>query len=189
MADLTIHRGTHQIGGCCTEITCGGERILIDLGANLPGSNETAPIKDTDLLDKLLDGRPVNGVLFTHYHGDHCALYPKIAAKLPETPMYIGPLAKQILMLVAAYTDREAVPIVRNMRAYEARKPLASVLPGISVQPLYVDHSALDAYMFYIEVSGKKILFTGDFRDHGIQGEQLWKMLNAVVMPKGVDIL
>lgn len=30
MADLTIHRGSHQIGGCCTEITCGGERILID---------------------------------------------------------------------------------------------------------------------------------------------------------------
>lgn len=189
MAELTIHRGTHQIGGCCTEFTCGGERVLIDLGANLPGSDETAPIKDTDLLDKVLDGRPVNGVLFTHYHGDHCALYPKIAAKLPETSMYIGPLAKQILMLVAAYTNREAVPIVLNMRTYEAGKPLTSVLPGLSIQPLYVDHSALDAYMFYIEVSGKKILFTGDFRDHGIQGEQLWKILNAIVVPKGVDIL
>ena len=32
MAELTIYRGTHQIGGCCTELTCGGERILIDLG-------------------------------------------------------------------------------------------------------------------------------------------------------------
>lgn len=36
MTDLTIHRGSHQIGGSCTEITSGGERILIDLGANLP---------------------------------------------------------------------------------------------------------------------------------------------------------
>ena len=27
MAELTIHRGTHQIGGCCTELTCGGVTV------------------------------------------------------------------------------------------------------------------------------------------------------------------
>lgn len=188
MSELTIYRGTHQIGGCCTELCVNGQRILIDLGANLPGSDETAPIKDADLLDTVLDGRPVHGVLFTHYHGDHCALYPKLAAKLPGTPMYIGPLAQQILMLVAAYTNRESIPIVKDMRTYEAGTPLAD-FPGLSILPLYVDHSALDAYMFYIEAAGKKILFTGDFRDHGVQGKQLWKMLHSVIVPKGVDIL
>lgn len=35
MSELTIHRGSHQIGGCCTEISAGGHRILIDFGANL----------------------------------------------------------------------------------------------------------------------------------------------------------
>lgn len=35
MIRIKIHRGTHQIGGCATEIECDGERVLIDLGANL----------------------------------------------------------------------------------------------------------------------------------------------------------
>ena len=46
MADLKFHRGTHQIGGCCTEISANGERILIDLGANLPDSDETDILRD-----------------------------------------------------------------------------------------------------------------------------------------------
>ena len=50
MADLTIHRGTHQIGGCCTEISAGGHRILIDFGANLPGTDGDAQTKDREMV-------------------------------------------------------------------------------------------------------------------------------------------
>ncbi|MDE6591124.1 MAG: hypothetical protein K2K53_12450, partial [Oscillospiraceae bacterium] len=35
MAELNIYRGADQIGGC-TEISAGGERILIDFGATPP---------------------------------------------------------------------------------------------------------------------------------------------------------
>lgn len=28
MAKLIIHRGTHQIGGCCTELSVDGQRIF-----------------------------------------------------------------------------------------------------------------------------------------------------------------
>jgi len=192
MAYLTIYRGTHQIGGCCTEIVSGGERVLIDLGANLPGSDDTSPIRDEDLIARVLDGRPAKALLFTHYHGDHCALYPKIAARMPGLHMYIGPLARQILMVVTAYLDRgrpeKGFPIVRDMEPYQPGRPLR-LIPGVTIWPLYVDHSALDAYMFYIEAGGKHILFTGDFRDHGIQGKQLWRILDAFVVPKGVDLL
>lgn len=34
---LTIHRGTHQIGGCVTELRTDTTCILIDLGSPLPG--------------------------------------------------------------------------------------------------------------------------------------------------------
>lgn len=34
---LTIHRGTHQIGGCATEISTADTRIFIDFGSELPG--------------------------------------------------------------------------------------------------------------------------------------------------------
>lgn len=46
----------------CTEILSGGERILIDLGANLLDTNGL--ISDDELLFfKVFDGRPVNGLL------------------------------------------------------------------------------------------------------------------------------
>ena len=35
---ITIHRGINQIGGCATEIQSGEDRIMIDLGGNLPGT-------------------------------------------------------------------------------------------------------------------------------------------------------
>ena len=45
------------------------------------------------------------------------------------------------------------------------------VFGDIGITPFFVDHSALDAYMFLLEAGGKKILFTGDFREHGIMGK------------------
>lgn len=36
--NITIHRGANQIGGCITEISAGGAKILIDLGFNLSDS-------------------------------------------------------------------------------------------------------------------------------------------------------
>lgn len=188
MADLIIHRGSHQIGGCCTEITSGGERILIDLGANLPDSD--APISDDVLISKVFDGRPTAGVLFTHPHGDHYGLYKKVPRNVP---MYIGPMAKEILKVLAARLDYiskdKGLPTVERMRTYE---PGCWFTPAadIDVRPLYVDHSAPDAYMFYIKCAGKKLLFSGDFRDHGIVGERdrLWRTLENFV-PRGIDLL
>lgn len=75
------------------------------------------------------------------------------------------------------------------MRPYEAGTWFSPV-PGIRVCPLYVDHSALDAYMFCIQVAGKTILFTGDFRAHGIVGQRdrLKRVLDKYV-PRTVDLL
>ena len=188
MAKLIIHRGTHQIGGCCTEITSGGERVLIDLGANLPDSD--APIRDDELISKVFDGRPAAGMLFTHPHSDHYGLYKKVPA---DVPMYIGPMAKEILKVLVSRLDyiseEKGLPVVERMQTYQAGEELGA-FQNIQILPLYVDHSAPDAYMFYIQTAGKKILFSGDFRDHGIVGERdrLWRTLEKFV-PRGIDLL
>ena len=188
MSALKIYRGAGQIGGCCTEITSGGERVLIDFGANLPDTD--ALISDDKLVSQVFDGRPVNGLLFTHPHGDHYGLYKKAPA---GTPMYIGPLAKDILRILVSRLDyiseEPGLPVVEKMETYRDGEELGR-FQSISVTPLGVDHSAPDAYMFYIETAGKKILFTGDFRDHGIlgDGDKLWDTL-ARHVPKGIDLL
>ena len=47
--EIIIHRGTHQIGGCVTEIKTEEARIIIDMGTPLPGSkteNETGAAEE-----------------------------------------------------------------------------------------------------------------------------------------------
>ena len=73
MADIMIHRGSSQ--------------ILIDFGANLPGTDETAETKDSEMVSKVFGESRESAVLFTHYHGDHYGLFKKIPK---DIPVYIG---------------------------------------------------------------------------------------------------
>lgn len=193
MVQVKIHRGTHQIGGCATEIEYDGERVLIDLGANLPGNEKEATLSDEQLLDSVFGTdrkRRFDAILFSHYHGDHYGLYKEIPKGIP---LYIGSCAKHILQIVAEYIDRNAEKkgsnIIKGMQEYHRGRCIPE-LKKLKITPFSVDHSALDAYMFLIEAGDTRILFTGDFRDHGIanEREQLWRMLDQYV-GKHIDIL
>jgi ribonuclease J len=85
---IKIHRGTHQIGGCVTEISSGGTRILIDIGENLPGCESETEVKLTGHID---------GIFVTHYHGDHVGLFDKID---PAIPVYMGTAAIEIMKVL-----------------------------------------------------------------------------------------
>lgn len=195
MSYFKIYRGANQIGGCCSEFCCGDERILIDFGSNLPGTDQESPITDEELKKNVFGGgEKYQAVLFTHYHGDHYGLYKDIPDGIP---MYIGKTAKEILSIVTEYVDKNAdkkgLGIIEGMGTYDPGHFLQiKNVKNIRVMPLVVDHSALDAYMFYIEMSGKKILYTGDFRDHGIAGEEerLWHLIESErYIPEKIDVL
>lgn len=186
---VTIFRGSHQIGGCATEIKTENHRILIDLGANLPDT-ENDGLTDDELLQKAFTDDKCDGILFTHYHGDHIGLYKKAPH---DIPMYIGSTAKRIMEILAETLDRvpgnidKGLSRVQSMQCYTPGEKI--MFGNIAVTPFSVDHSALDAYMFLIEIDDKRILFTGDFREHGISGDnnRLERMLGKYVGE--VDIL
>ncbi|MCH5267496.1 MAG: MBL fold metallo-hydrolase [Lachnospiraceae bacterium] len=188
---ITIYRGSHQIGGCVTEIKTKDHRIVIDFGSNLPDSKTDDVITDEELLHTVFNGKPCDGVLFTHYHGDHIGMYKKIPKGIP---LYIGSTAKKILEILTEKLDsvpqisEKGLPRIQGMNVFSPGKEI-SEFGDIRVTPFVVDHSALDAYMFLIEIDGKKILFTGDFREHGIAGERntLEKVINTYIGK--VDIL
>ena len=188
--NIKIYRGANQIGGCATEISCGEERILIDLGANLPGTDETCSMSDEDLLAKVFDGRSCKGVLFTHYHGDHYGLFRGIPE---ETDMFIGKTAREIVSIVAKTLEKTSgkgdVEKLAAMKTFSHKEAIFAD-GKIKVIPLMTDHSAMDSYMFLVEALGKKILFTGDFRDHGIASEhnRFWEMAEENI-PKDIDVL
>ena len=201
IAYIKFHRGSQQIGGCCTELCCGEEKVLIDLGANLPGTDDESPISDEQLIRTVFDGRSKYGaILFTHYHGDHYGLYKEIPRNIPvysDIPMYMGKTAKEILSVVTDYIDinagKKGGELIKAIKTYDPGRELRiNGINDIKIMPLAVDHSALDAYMFYIEMAGKKILYTGDFRDHGIASEhdRFWSMIESrKYVPADIDIL
>jgi len=170
---IIIHRGSHQIGGCATEICTKDHRIIIDFGANLPDCKTEGTIDDETLAYNVFDGRPCDGVLFTHYHGDHIGLYKRIPQ---DIPLYIGSTAKKMLEILTEKLDsipntaKKGMPRIQSIKCYYPNRKLEA-FGDIKLTPFIVDHSALDSYMFLIEVGGEKILFTGDFREHGIIGE------------------
>lgn len=170
---VTIHRGTHQIGGCVTEIRSENARIIIDMGAELPGEEGAGDFT----IDGVTSGYSnCDAVFITHYHGDHCGLYKDI---LPDIPVYMGEVAKDILLTFAERTHDDGVERIRGFNTFRALDRIN--VNGICVTPLLVDHSAFDAYMFIIEGEGKRILHTGDFRVHGFRGKAVFPTIRKYV--------
>ena len=180
---IRIHRGSKQIGGCITEIQSDkGTRILIDLGHNLPGENANDDeYDDPSRLSELLDG--VSAVVYTHNHGDHVGFFYKVPKEIPQ---YIGEMAREVMFNIldenynrlsrderrlagSDYFDK--ISALRAFRTYKAAQTFN--VDDISVTPFFVSHSAGDAYMLLIECDGKKVLHTGDLREHGFLGKGL----------------
>ena len=152
---VIIHRGTHQIGGCITEIKSNkGTRIAIDIGENLPTLNNQ---KTTEIeVEGLTKGeRAFEAVFITHYHGDHIGLYNKI---LPDIPIYMGDVSKEIYKILqkrlenAGIITKQDLDIIERFKTYKIPEKIK--IKDILITPIEVDHSAFNAHMFLIECDG-----------------------------------
>ena len=182
---IKIYRGTHQIGGCVTEIKTKEARIIIDMGAELPNADkkEGTPLK----IDGVTQGAPdCDGVFITHYHGDHVGMFEEI---LPSVPVYMGEVAKQIYGVVQKTLQRKLKlgnpERVASFKPFTAGEPIE--IKDVKITPYTIDHSAFDAYMFLIETEGKRILHTGDFRMHGARGRKMPAVFKAFA--RDIDLL
>ena len=180
---VKIHRGTHQIGGCITEIESNnGTKIIIDIGENLPSQEsdkkEEIKIEGLNAGDKPL----YDAVFVTHYHGDHIGLYNQI---LEGIPIYVGEISANIYkilqnrLLEAKIISKEDVELIDRFKTFKIPEKIQ--IKDITVTPIEVDHSAFNAHMFLVECDGKKLLHTGDFRTHGQRGKAVFPALEKIV--------
>ncbi len=188
MLKITIHR-PKQIGGQITEITTSkGTRIIIDLGLNLSGKD---PLNNKEAIERLTKGS--KAVLYTHYHGDHVGLCHLVPSDVPQ---YIGSIANKVMRCryeklsgvddeETSETADETLKALERMNSYTAGVPLK--IEDVTVTPYLVSHSACDAHMFLIEADGKRILHTGDFREHSKVGSRLMDMVKNDI--GSVDVL
>lgn len=173
---LTVHRATHQIGGNCVEICAGaGHRIILDVGRPLD-----APQGASDLLPTSLDiVSPVDAVLISHPHQDHYGLLEDIPV---GWPVHAGEAAARLITLSSGMFGRR---LSNSFILWKSGVPFT--VGPFAITPYLTDHSAFDSYMLLIEVNGKRILYSGDFRTHGRKSALPQRLMAAP--PGDLDVL
>lgn len=213
MTEIKIYRG-NQIGGCITEIWTGSTRILIDFGEELPGSGNKEPFAfpweehpvdavffshyHGDHIGRFWQVPEETPLYMSELSWDVLAnIHEYLKENLPRLAKRKGE-AEAVRLRQEAEKHGEILDILKEAGPHRGEKRIHTFRPhegkrieigDISVTPFWVDHSAADACMFLIETSDKRILHTGDFRGHGIQGENGRTLWEAVEGVKPIDVL
>ena len=153
--EINILRGQNQIGGSIIEISSKNTKIILDIGSNLDDKEIIVPE-----IEGLFKGKAkYDGILISHYHGDHIGLATKI---LPEIPIYMGEKSYEIYKVSNEYMGKE---YLKEPKIFKAEEEF--FIGDIKITPYLCDHSAFDSYMFLLDCEGKRMLYTGDFRSNG----------------------
>lgn len=197
--NLVIHRGTHEIGGSCVELTSGKSRIVIDIGMPLVDSEgnrfDMAKHKGLSGPQLVVEGvlpdvkgfykwdkenRLIDGLLISHPHMDHYGFFDYVH---PDVPFYLGESAKKIIDITVLFTPMKGA--INKAVYLESSKGL--VIGDFKVTPYLVDHAAFDSYAFVIQSGGKTVIYSGDIRTHGRKSKATQFFLDKT--PRKADAL
>lgn len=174
---LTIHRSAVEIGGNCIEIAYDGQRLLLDAGSPLAVEGATAPQRS---IPTTLDTAATPaGLIISHPHQDHWGL---LRALPPHWPVWSGAATETLIRLTASLGGGRVVQPFQN---YRSREPFA--IGPFTITPFLTDHSAFDAHMLMVDVGGKRILYSGDFRRVGRKASLVEGLMRNP--PANVDVL
>ena len=173
---LTIHRGTHEIGGSCVEIRTDKAKILIDLGMPLDYDKHTAEEQRQIKSEAAEWCKGIDALFLSHSHADH---YGFLGLLPQDTPIYATEETFAMLALDGILGDDPT----KHLEKHTLKSGQSCEVADIKVTAYIVDHSAYGACAYLIECDGKRILYSGDIRLHGVKGV-LYRNL-----PKDVDYL
>ncbi len=172
--EIKIIKGTHQIGGCVTAIKTSNTKIVVDFGEDLNDEDKT--YFDREKIMHEIEG--ADAVFITHSHLDHAGLINLVPSNIP---IYIEEKAKIILEIGSDFGVNASLP--ENIITFELtknRKLTPITVKDINVTPYIVDHSSFNSCMYLIEAEGKRVLHTGDYRNHGRKGKIFSSILDKI---------
>ena len=134
------------------ELIAAKGRLLLDYGAplDLPGLYQKS-------------SPPLLAVLISHPHlGHYCGL---LAGDLrPGLQVYMSEAMEEVARIPVKMSGKGA-QLPKGILHY-SRSRKFTVGP-FAITPYLMDHTAAEAYAFLVEAEGKKVLYTGHFREHG----------------------
>jgi ribonuclease J len=158
--NLTIHRGSHQIGGSCVELNHDDSSILIDFGLPLEADGPIEKYLCQPLFREIKNNKKkIMGVLLSHPHIDHYGLTGFLPGNIQ---IYCG-LDSAELMNVTGKIKSDLIPFTPS--TFTSGKNFQ--IGPYTITPYLMDHSAFDSYAFLISAGGRSVFYTGDFRAHG----------------------
>ena len=175
---IRIIKGTKQIGGCITEICSKNSRIIIDFGEDLEES-----VESFELEGLTFGASKYDAVFITHSHADHIGLINKINK---EIPVYVEEESLNIHNLSCDFCGKKRVDrkvSTFKVADFQKRKEANRCIFDngvIKVSAYSTDHSSYNSCMFLIEADGKRVLHTGDFRNHGRRKLVFERALNTI---------
>ena len=125
---ITIHRGTHEIGGSCVELRTQKTRILVDFGIPLVSSQgepfdaktlegkSIEELKEQKLLPDIKglyknEEKSVDAILISHSHLDHYGLLNYVH---PDIPVYLSEGAKILIEISNIFVPRGKVGFLNS---------------------------------------------------------------------------
>jgi ribonuclease J len=194
--NLTIHRGTHEIGGTCIELESQGSRLILDLGMPLV-DKKGYPFKlgkDQYSVEELVSKRILPNIpglysanndgniniILSHAHQDH---YGFLRYAHEDIPVWMSAGSEALLKASKIFLPDAKVPEVINLLTMW--EPVE--IGPFNVTPYLADHSSPDAVSLLIEANGKRVFYSGDLRATGRKKVVFAKLIKNP--PRDIDCL
>ncbi|MBM7717219.1 MBL fold metallo-hydrolase [Siminovitchia sp. FSL H7-0308] len=214
---ITFWSGLRTIGGNIAEITFGNNRVIFDFGlvydpaslivnadhtrekskyitdllklAMIPNMDGVYSNKDLSAGEPFFNKKPVpyekskmtTAVLISHLHLDHMGAIDTLA---PSVPVYMSAESKKLYDTLI--NIGEGLTFSREVLSFQFAEKLQ--IGAISVTPYRIDHDIIGAASFLIETPDLKILYSGDFRLHGLHPEYFHHLIKSISQQQ-IDIL
>ena len=156
-----------EVGRSCVIATLGNKRIMFDCGIHPARTGfDSLPQFDS------IDCSTIDVALITHFHLDHCGAVPYLCAQTNFTGRIFmthptKAIYRKIMQDFARLNGSESVIteewIDKSMTRIETIDfHQEEYVNGISIKPYNAGH-VLGAAMFFVEIMGVKIMYTGDY--------------------------
>ncbi|MBS2033584.1 MBL fold metallo-hydrolase, partial [bacterium] len=168
--------GAQEVGGSCSVVEVGAQRLLIDCGQRMGGGAELDRLPDLQRVQELGE---LDAILITHAHADHIGALPLIHLAFPQVPLYTTEatlalmrvmLADSLKIMQMRWLQEAEIPLYPEHAVTSMLARVQVVRPGDAFEvcssilaTFLLSGHVLGACSVTLETVEGRVFFTGDY--------------------------